>query len=75
MIKPEWDNIIRIKLRGGPLDGQTREVGAHVQVFETVVHTNPEPDMEPKAFAAGNIKTVLYRRTDRVEDGAIVFQV
>ncbi len=74
-MKPEWDKLIRIKLSGGPLDGETRDVGAHVTVFETVVHTNPEPDTEPKAFAAGHIKTVLYHRTDRIEDGAVVFQV
>jgi len=73
MIKTEWNTLIRIKLSGGPLDGETREVGAHVAVFEAVVD-NAELDMEPKAFASGSIKTIQYHRTDRVEDGAVVFQ-
>lgn len=73
MIKTEWDKLIAIKLVGGPLDGETREVGAHVAVFEAVVEDSGT-DAEPKAFASGAIKTVRYHRTNRVEDGAIIFQ-
>lgn len=47
MIKPEWNNLITIKLLGGPMNGETREVGAHVQVFEAVQPNNAELDPEP----------------------------